>query len=160
LRNVAANLLAISFPLLLMSGLTAYIVSSWLLVFLRAVGATKFSPRQYWACGMFGSTRGPAMMAGRLSRAVALSLFVPFWYALVFEYAGNADLPFGALLGLGHGVLVGITLPFIGRRQGCAKVPSPGLFGRRLGAATPLFLLLVYGLYGATLGYAYVVVTP
>jgi hypothetical protein len=143
-----------------MSGLTAYIVSSWLLVFLRLIGATQFSPRLYWACAMFGSTRAGAMLAGRLVRAVALSLFVPFWYAVVFEFAGNADWLFGTGLGVAHGLLVGVTLPFTAKRDGCAKTPAPGMFGWRLGLATPFMLLLVYSVYGATLGYAYVVVAP
>jgi hypothetical protein len=143
-----------------MSGLTAYIVSSWFLVFLRAVGATQFSPRIYWACGLFGSTRGSALLAGRLVRALALSLFVPFWYALIFEFTGNADLPFGAMLGVAHGILVGLTLPFTMKRNGCAKTPQPGMFAWRLGLATPMLLLLVYATYGAALGYAYVVVAP
>ena len=142
------------------SGLTAYIVSSWSLVVLRVLGATRFSPRLYWACGMFGSMRGSAMFGGRVVRAVTLSVIIPFIYALIFEIIGNAELPVGAMLGLVHGALVGITLPIISRRGGCAKAPAPGLFGWRLGGATPIIVLLAYALYGATLGYGYVVIAP
>ncbi|HEY0671572.1 MAG TPA: hypothetical protein VGD27_04850 [Longimicrobiales bacterium] len=150
----------ISLPLLIVSGLTAYILSSWVLVFLRVAGATRFAPRDYWACTLFGGLRGAAMFGGRIARAVGMSVIAPSVYALIFEVVGNAELTLGAVLGVAHGVLVGITLPVIGRRASCAKAQNPGLFGWRLGAATPLLLLLVYGLYGATLGWAYVVIAP
>ncbi len=100
------------------------------------------------------------MFGGRIARALALSLIVPALYAVAFEIVGNADLPLGAVIGLAHGAAIGILLPVIAGRAGCTKAPSPGLFGWRLGAATPLLLLLVYGLYGASLGWVYVVVLP
>jgi hypothetical protein len=160
LRSIATLILGISIPLLITSGLTAYIVSSWTLVLLRVVGITRFSPRDYWACGLFGSLRGAAMFGGRVVRALTLSIIIPFFYALIFEILGNAELPAGAMLGLVHGALVGTTLPVIAARTGCARAPAPGLFGWRLGAATPLVVLLAYALYGATLGYGYVVIAP
>lgn len=160
MRGIASLILGISIPLLITSGLTAYIVSSWTLVVLRVLGATRLSPRTYWACGLFRSMRGSAMFGGRVMRALTLSIAVPFVYALIFEIIGNAELPVGAMLGLLHGALVGITLPIVSRRAGCVKAPAPGLFGWRLGPATPLLILLVYSLYGATLGYGYVVIAP
>ena len=104
--------------------------------------------------------RGTAMFGGRAVRAITLSAIIPFFYALIFEIIGNAELPVGALLGLVHGALVGLTLPIISRRGACTKAPAPGLFGWRLGAATPFIILLAYALYGATLGYGYVVIAP
>lgn len=159
MRSLAVQLLGISIPLLITSGLTAYIISSWLLVLLRVIGLTAYSPRVYWACGLFGSQRGAAMFAGRITRAIGLSLAIPLVYAVVFEVVGNAELPLGAILGALHALVVGITLPIIASRQGCSKAPAPGLFGWRLGAATPLAILLVYTVYGAALGYVYVVVS-
>ena len=150
----------ISFPLLIVSGLTAYILNSWLLVVLRLIGATSFSPRLYWACALFGSVRGVAMFGGRVARAGVMSIIIPALYAAVFEFLGDADLEHGALLGLAHGVLVGVALPLVSGRAGCAKAPASGLFGWRLGAATPLLIPLVYACYGAALGYAYVVIAP
>lgn len=152
--------MSISLPLLLTSGLTAYIISSWMLVFFRLLGITRYSPRVYWACSLFGSVRGGAMFAGRVARAIALGIAVPFIYAITFELIGNAELPFGAVLGVIHAAAVGLTLPLIAHRAGCAKAPTPGLFGWRLGAATPFVVLFVYAVYGATLGYVYVVVAP
>jgi Mg/Co/Ni transporter MgtE len=157
LRSIISG---ISVPLLITSGLTAYIVSSWTLVLLRVLGATRFSPRLYWACGMFGSMRGSAMFGARIVRALALSIVIPFFYALTFEIIGNAELPMGALLGLIHGAIVGAALPLVAAREGCRKAVAPGFFGWRLGAATPLLVLVVYALYGATLGYGYVVIAP
>jgi hypothetical protein len=159
-RGLAGQILGISFPLLITSGLTAYILSSWLLVLLRLLGLTRYAPRTYWACTLFGSLRGAAMFGGRLTRALALTLFIPLGYAIIFEVIGNADLPLGAIIGLVHGAAVGTLLPIIARRPRCTNAPLPGLFGWRLGAATPLLLLLIYTLYGATLGWAYVVILP
>jgi hypothetical protein len=150
----------ISLPLLLASGLTAYILSSWFLVLLRVIGITQFSPRMYWACGLFGSTQGAAMFAGRVLRAITMMLLIPLPYAAVFEIIGNAEFKHGAVLGLLHGMVIGFTLPLLGRRRGCERTPRPGLFGWRLGRATPLFILFVYTLYGAVLGYVYVVPSP
>jgi hypothetical protein len=147
-------------PLLITSGLTAYILSSWLLVLVRLLGVTRYAPRAYWACSLFGSVRSAAMFGGRVARALALALFIPTAYAIVFEIIGNADVPVGAVLGVAHGIAVGVLLPVIARRPRCTSAPHPGLFGWRLGAATPLLLLFVYGVYGATLGWVYVVVLP
>lgn len=160
MRSLVAQILGISLPLLITSGLTAYIVSAWLLVLMRLLGFTRYAPRTYWACGLFGSMRGAAMFAGRIARAVALTVVVPLGYAIIFEVVGNADLPLGAMLGLLQALLVGAVLPIIAARPRCRNAPTPGLFGWRLGAATPLLLLFIYTLYGATLGWVYVVVLP
>ena len=153
-------MIALSLPLLIISGLTAYIISSWLLIFLRVIGATRFAPRYYWACGAFGGVTGAALFGGRLLRALAMTVLLPLIYTAVFEWRGNADLKFGAMLGVGQAVLLGLTLPIISARAGCRSAPAPGLFGWKLGPVTPLLLLIVYALYGATLGYVYVVVSP
>ena len=150
----------ISVPLLIFSGLAAYIISSWLLLFLRVIGATRFSPRIYWACALFGSTRGGAMFAGRAMRALTLTLLVPFFYALAFELLGNAELPLGAALGFAHGVLIGLTLPFLTSRAGCRKAPRTGVFAWHLGRANVLLIPLTYASYGAVLGYVYVIASP
>jgi hypothetical protein len=147
-------------PLLITSGLAAYILSSWLLVLVRLLGLTSYAPRTYWACTLFGSLRGVAMFGGRIVRAAALTVLIPITYAVLFEILGNADLPLGGVMGVAHGVAVGILLPILSRRPNCANAPNPGLFGWRLGAATPLLLLFIYGVYGATLGWVYVVVLP
>ena len=158
-RSFIAQILGVSFPLLITSGATAYIISSWMLVFVRALGITSYSPRIYWACGLFGRTTGAALFGGRIVRGLALSVVIPLFYAAFFEVAGNADLPIGALVGLVHALVIGISLPIVAARRGCSKAPTPGLFGWRLGATTPLVIVAVYALYGAALGYVYVVVS-
>jgi hypothetical protein len=154
-----STLRAISWPLLFWSGLFAYIGFSWLLILLRVLGLTRYVPRTYWAARMFGNTRGFAMFGGRALRAFALIVLIPLPYVLAFEIVGNADLRFGVLLGLIHGAFVGLTLPLIAGRapQGTLE---PGFFGYRLGAATPLLILITYAFYGAILGYVYVIPSP
>ena len=151
---------SISWPLLFWSGLVAYITTSWVTVLFRALRATLYSPRLYWASKAFGNTRGGAMFASRIMRAVALTVLVPIPYAIVFEVVGNAELLFGALLGLLHAILIGLTLPLATDSSGSRGAPAPGLFGWRLGAATPFIILFVYSFYGAMLGYVYVIPTP
>ena len=160
MNRITEQIVGISMPLLVTSGLAGYIVSSWLLVLVRLLGMTRYAPRSYWACALFGSLRGPAMFGGRVVRACALALVVPLIYAVGFEILGNADLPLGAVMGVAHGVAVGVTLPLVARHPRCTHAPKPGLFGWRLGAATPLLLLFIYGVYGATLGWVYVVILP
>jgi hypothetical protein len=152
-------LAAISWPLLLWSGLFAYMGFSWLLILLRLLRLTRYVPRSYWAARLFGNTRGFAMFGGRVLRAFALIVLIPIPYVLAFEVVGNADLRFGVLLGLIHGAFVGLTLPLIAGRDAHGAL-EPGLFGWRLGAATPLLIFVIYAFYGAILGYVYVIPSP
>jgi hypothetical protein len=145
--------------LLFWSGLVAYIGFSWLLISLRLIGLTSYTPRSYWAARVVGNTRGFAMFVGRVLRAFVSTVLVPLPYVAAFELVGNADLRFGALLGLLHGILVGFTLPVIAGASSRSS-PSPGLFGWRLGYATPFIMLFSYAFYGTILGYVYVIPSP
>jgi hypothetical protein len=64
----------------------------------------------------------------------------------------------GGLLGLAHGMLVGVALGPLGalhpragpRASGCGElVRPPGLFGRHYGPMTPISLLAAHVLYAA-----------
>lgn len=73
---------------------------------------------------------------------------------------GSADAFTGALTGVAHGVLAGSVLAPLGRRSRCiasGRLPAPGFFGRRLGVATPIGIVAAHVIYGAMLGYIFVV---
>lgn len=143
-----------SWTLLLWSGLTAVIVSTWALMIFRKLGATIYLPRAYWSCALFGGTGDFALIAAGLLRLLAFIVLFPALYAFIFEYTGRAEALIGALIGAGHAVLAGAFLPLAARR--CRGAKPPGLFGWNLGRATPLVLLVVHALYGTLLGYIYV----
>ncbi|MGQ0812859.1 MAG: hypothetical protein ACT4O1_00130 [Gemmatimonadota bacterium] len=144
----------ISWSLLLWSGLLAVVVNSWCLMILRKLGTTRYLPRAYWSCVLFGSAGDAALVFAGLLRMVAMIVVFPFFYVLVFAYTGRAEALVGLALGALHGLLAGFLLPLAARR--CAGAHPPGLFGWQLGRATPLVLLFVHAVYGSLLGYIYV----
>ncbi|MGQ0562452.1 MAG: hypothetical protein ACT443_11320 [Gemmatimonadota bacterium] len=147
-------LTTISWPLLLWSGLTAVVISTWVLTLLRRAGATRYLPRAYWSCGLFGSTRAASLLLAGALRMTALIVIFPLAYSLLFAYLDRAEAIVGLSAGVSHGLLAGLLLPLAGRR--CAGAQPPGLLGWKLGRATPLVLLFVHAVYGTLLGYIYV----
>ena len=81
---------------------------------------------------------------------------LPLLYGLVFELT-QADIVTGLMAGAAHAVLAGAALPLIAGAGKCTPAYAAGLFGWRLGRATPLVLLVTRVMYGAVLGYVYVV---
>ena len=146
--------ITLSWALLVWSGLVAFVASTWLLMALRRAGVTRYLPRAYWSCALFGSTRDTALVFAGLLRSLAMIAVVPFLYALAFSYADRAEALVGLFFGLGHGLLAGLLLPLAARR--CRGAVPPGILGWNLGRATPFALLLVHAVYGALLGYIYV----
>ena len=147
-------LTTISWPLLLWSGLTAVVVSSLVLMILRKVGATRYLPRAYWSCALFGSSSSAALLFAGLLRMLAMIAAFPLIYAYVFAYTGRAEAVIGLIAGAIHGLAAGVALPIAARR--CAGAKPPGLLGWNLGRATPAVLVLVHAVYGTLLGYIYV----
>lgn len=153
-RITLAPLPDFSWTLLLWSGLVAFVASTWLLTALRRIGATRYLPRAYWSCALFGSTSDAALLSAGLLRSVMMIAALPFLYALVFAYAERAEALVGLTAGLIHGALAGLALPLAARR--CSGALPPGPMGWNLGRATPFVLLLVHAVYGTLLGYIYV----
>jgi hypothetical protein len=153
-RITGLTLVRLSWALLIWSGLVAFVSSTWLLMALRRVGATRFLPRAYWSCALFGSTRDSALVAAGLVRSLTMIAVIPFIYAFAFAYVERAEALTGLVFGLVHGLVAGLALPFAARR--CAGALPPGVMGWNLGRLTPLVLLLVHAVYGTLLGYIYV----
>lgn len=151
-------MLEVSWPLLVWSGLTAMVLSSWVLMALRQVGATSYLPRAYWSCALFGRTGDFALLLAGLVRTLALIAVFPIAYAIAFAWVGRAEALTGVVGGLVHGLIAGLLLPLAASR--CAGTRAPGLMGWNLGRATPLVLLFVHAFYGAVLAYVYVSPLP
>jgi hypothetical protein len=147
-------LITLSWALLVWSGLVAFVASTWLLMALRQAGFTRYLPRAYWSCALFGSTRDAALLFAGLVRSLAMIAIIPFLYALAFSYAERAEAIVGLIFGLVHGLVAGLLLPLAAAR--CKGALPPGVLGWSLGRATPVVLLLVHAVYGALLGYIYV----
>ncbi|HEV8425199.1 MAG TPA: hypothetical protein VGS14_08430 [Actinomycetes bacterium] len=77
-------------------------------------------------------------------------------YRQVFQQLDSASyVGWGALLGLGQGVLAVLLLPVLGalnRNVRAGDEPSPGLFGRAYGTFTPLALLVASVVFGTWVG--------
>ena len=145
---------SISWTLILWSGLTALVISTWLLMLLRSLGATRYLPRAYWSCALFAGTGNASLILAGLLRMIAMIAVFPFLYAAVFVYTGRAEAIIGLMIGLAHGLLAGLMLPLAARR--CSGANPPGLLGFNLGKLTPLVLLFVHAVYGSLIGYIYV----
>jgi hypothetical protein len=150
--------LELSWPLLGWSGLTAMVLSSWTLMALRQLGATRYLPRAYWSCALFGRTGDVALVLAGLVRIVALTAIFPIAYAAAFVWLGGAEALTGLAGGLIHGLLAGLLLPLAARR--CRGANAPGIMGWNLGRLTPLVLLFVHAFYGTVLAYVYVTPLP
>jgi hypothetical protein len=149
---------------MLWGGLTATLVVTWLGALATWNGLTGLRPGRLLGCLLLRDPAawGTALLGGALHLLLGTVVF-PAGYVALFEWLDRADAPLGLLLGAAHGVLAGAALPLLARRSRCARAgdaPDPGLFGHRLGAATPLGLLVVHLLYGGLLGYVYVVPHP
>jgi hypothetical protein len=154
-RGLGLRLITLSWPLLIWSGLTAFVFSTWLLMLLRKVNATRYLPRAYWSCALTGSVGDFALMFGGLVRTVAMVAVFPIIYAMIFTRIGRAEAVVGLIIGLVHGLVAGLALPLAARR--CEGAHPPGLLGWHLGRITPIVMLVVHGAYGAILGYVYVI---
>lgn len=115
---------------------------------------------------MFSPDRKRAEVAGFLLHLVNGWAFA-FIYALVFERFGRAGAPFGAGLGLAHGLVILLVLmPLIPEfhprmateEQGpdpTRALEPPGFLGLNYGRSTPLLALAAHVVFGAILGAFY-----
>lgn len=141
--------------ILLWAGLAATLLTSWLFAAAYWAGVTRLQPARLLGCLLLPAA--PAPLATTIGRLLHLALGVavfPLAYALAFAWIGAAEVANGALLGAAHGAIVAAALGSLARGGRCV---ATGPLGIRLGAATPLVVLLGHMAYGALLGYVYVV---
>jgi hypothetical protein len=134
-----------SWPLLLWCGLAAAIASEWIAglcaSLVRRPDTRSAAPR------LMSRPRGSTLV----SLLTGTLLFAPI-YGIAFESIGRADLSSGALLGLIHGILA-TAWSLSAARRGNARIRPPVrsiLLHRAARTAVRV-------IYGATLGFLYVV---
>ncbi len=148
----------VAWTLLAWSGLAATLAVTWVAAVAAGSGITRLRPARLLGCLVVARPRWLSAAVG-LGLHLGLGTFVfPAGYALVFARAGRADAGLGILLGGLHALAAGAALPWLARGARCAPDGvHPGFFGRNLGAATPIAIVLAHVLYGGLLGYVYVV---
>lgn len=107
------------------------------------------------AGAIFRRPAGFGRLLGSLLHLAAGTFLFPTVYAIVFEIMARADVGLGAAMGLLHGVLAAALVPLAWRWT--ADEGRAGVLGRRLGSLTPIGIVMTHVLYGALLGYIYVV---
>lgn len=147
----------VAWTLLLWSGFTATLAVTWLDGVACAYGLTRLRAPRLLGCLVVERPRWLGASAGLLLHFLLGTLAFPAAYAVVFTRLGRADAGMGMLLGGIHGLAAGASLPWLARAGRCSPEGGPGLFGRRLGVATPLGIVLAHIVYGGLLGYVYVV---
>ncbi len=134
-----------SWPLLLWCGLAAAIASAWIAGLFASFGRKQ--ENRSAAPRLMSRPRGSTLV----SILTGTLLFAPL-YGIAFEFVGRADLSTGALFGLVHGILATAWSLWAARR-GNARIRPPVrsiLFHRVARTAIRV-------IYGATLGFLYVV---
>ncbi|MBI4544650.1 MAG: hypothetical protein HY703_05625 [Gemmatimonadetes bacterium] len=146
---------------MLWAGTAATLAVAWLAALLPGSG---ISAIRFLGClpgaGPAGLLNG---LLGWLTLLATGTLALPILYALGFEALGRAHLDNGLLLGAVHSLAAGFALPILGNRNRCiraGKLPPPGPFAYRYGRLAPLRFILAHLLYGAIIGYVYVVPLP
>jgi hypothetical protein len=148
-----------SWSLLLWAGFAGTFVVTWLAFVGRSYGWTRLSPARILGCVFSADPEAfGTRVLGIGVHLMAGGVVLPLLYGALFEWMGRADVLLGACLGLAHAVIAGILLPVVVAYGHCAGPGrDPGLFGWRLSAVTPVAFVLAHALYGALLGYVYVV---
>ena len=128
---------------------------SWLAGVAYWHGLTRLRPSVVLAGLLLRRPSGLGRQLGSALHLLAGTFLFPAMYGLAFEALARADVAIGATLGLLHGTVVGALLPLAWRLAGGAE--RAGVFGRHLGSLTPFGIVTTHVLYGALLGYIYVV---
>jgi hypothetical protein len=147
---------------LLLWGLIATIAMTAILQAALGVGLSRMS-LPFLVGSLFSGDREKALIVGLVLYVAGGWLFA-FFYFLVFASVGIYAWWFGALCGLGHGIMLLTTvlplLPFVHPRMASEyhgvtdrrQLEPPGFLGLNYGRGTPLSALLAQTVYGATLG--------
>lgn len=151
----------IGWAIALWGGVAATLFATGLIAGALRAGWTSFDPIRTLGCII--ATRpdsGMALAAGSVLHLILGSAVFPAVYAVIFELLGRADALTGAVIGGIHGSIAGLCLPAFVARTRCGRArraPDPGIFARKLGTLTPVGILSVHAIYGAVLGFIYVV---
>jgi hypothetical protein len=147
----------------LVAGAVATVVMTIMMKGASAAGMTEMPSFELMTGSMVSGERGKAMVAGAFIHYVMMgTVAFGLAYAFIFSLIGEADWWLGALIGVGHGLVVGLMAmpmmpsmhPRMGERVATVGdgsdiwIESPGAMGRNWGAATPVGVLAGHAVYG------------
>ncbi len=153
-------------PNCLLWGFAATIVLTTLTIVAQSLGLTRIDI-PFIIGTMFTANRDRAKVIGVVVHILNGWLFA-FVYALFFQGLRNASTAMGAAFGVVQGIfVVSVLLPLLPgihpRMASEARGPEaarllepPGFLAANYGRSTPLVMIVVHAVYGAVLGFFYV----
>ncbi len=159
----------------LIAGLVATIVMSMLMAMARAMNMTEMPGMPLFIGAMMSSNPNTARMMGLVIHYLVMGTIVfGLIYAWLFSLIGSGGWLTGGLIGLAHGVVVGLMMPMmatvhprVSRQPATVGAPAvqldgegvefsnPGMFGANWGGMTPVGLVAGHVVYGIVLALVY-----
>lgn len=153
-----------------LAGFVGTLVMTALIVVMRAAGKTRMD--MVLLLGSMFTGRKPLARAIGLVMHLGVMGAVVFGsiYAFLFAVLGTAPAAawwVGAIIGILHGLVVGLLMPMVPMvhprmgdhaRRGSAdqvELAPPGLFARNYGGMTPVGLVMAHMLFGLVVGLVY-----
>lgn len=140
----------------LWAGFVASVLAAAFFGLARSFHITRYSPAMQLGGLVVDDPRLPAAETVGLAAQLLLgSTVVPLLYFSILPLLGGPGWGSGALLGVVHGALAIVLLPWAARvHRGvrAGRIPAPGRWGEGWGTATPVVVLAGSVLYGAVVG--------
>ena len=167
----------------LIAGLAATIVMTAMMTMASKAGMTRMPPMPLVMGPMMSGDRNKAMIIGGMLHYIVMGTVVfGIGYALLFQAFGSSAWPVGVLIGVVHGLAVGLVfmpmMPSMHPRMdaqlvgagapahgavvqevgGEVRLSGPGVLGKDWGGMTPAGLLMGHAVYGLVLALVYTAV--
>jgi hypothetical protein len=147
---------AVDYPAALWGGIVGAIVMATVYAGFQGLRLTRFDLVRFEGGFLAHERHGMVYLYGAIVQIV-LGAVVALLYRLAFlQFHHSAtNVGWGALIGLGQGVLVALALPVLGllnQNVRAGDQPTPGLAGRRYGPWTPLAIVVATVVYGLWVG--------
>lgn len=151
------------------AGFTGGLVMTIMMQMAKSAGMTEMDMALIQG-SMFTGDRGKAKAIGMFTHLVMMSGLVfgslYAWLFSVLDVSSTQAWWVGAVFGVVHGIMAGfafVMMPAMHPRMGPAPeppvpgvhMPSPGLFGKNMGAMTPAGELMAHLFYGLVVGLVY-----
>jgi uncharacterized membrane protein YagU involved in acid resistance len=142
----------------IVAGVVATAVMTILMYLGKVMGMPMDMPRMLGLM-VVGPRSGAVTIFGLVAH-VMMGVVFAIIYVLLFNLFGIApSWQRGAIFGAVHGVLAGLAfgmMPALHPRMGDGEeLPTPGLFGRNLGAVVPIAIIVLHVVFGMVVGGVY-----
>jgi hypothetical protein len=139
-----------------LAGFVGSLLFSGLFWFAQLSGFTNFSVSLYLGSLFLGEISANAALLG-LGVHVLFGVLTAFIYAFIFHMWGWATWARGMAISVPHAIVAGLMLVPLSNMHPLTSEPiaDPGFLGSAFGWLTPLILLTLFMIYGATVGAIY-----